>query len=171
MIVLINIIVIFLFMVGVGFYIKKRYKSNNGYSRLPTGHNKTGIYKDYVNIEVPKAGYYTLTETKSINFTAIIKEKKRYGDNIEVEYVKLVNAPSNYSVRIMRELKDTKELIPLNKIEWEYEVPDVLIKRTDFRALLNNRFVKIGKIEVKLDEDIERSEMLDIVIEESHESK
>lgn len=60
---------------------------------IPTNPHKTGLYKDSVTIKVNKKGYNFVYEKKSVEFTAVVKEKARYGDKIEVNYVKLINTP------------------------------------------------------------------------------
>lgn len=137
-------------------------------STIPSSPHKTGIYKGDVTIQVTKKGYNFLTEPRSVPFTAIVKEKKRYGDKIEVKYVKLINTPNYLTNKILDALNDKHELIPLKDVKWEYDIPDVLIDRASLRELLNGGEVTIGEIHVKLDSDIERKEMLDIVIEETH---
>lgn len=68
----------------------------------------------------------------------------------------------------MNVLKDQCELIPLKAVQWQYEIPDVLITKDDLRILLNNKEVTIGETQVKLEDDLERGEILDIVIQETH---
>ena len=159
---------VLLAIAGITYFIRNRYGTTD-VSNIPTSTHKTGLYKGSVVIQVRKKNYNTLTEPKKVEFTAIVKEKSRFGDKIEVKYIKLINTPDIYHTKIMAALNDQHELIPLKDVQWQYNIPDVLIKRDDLRTLLNNKKVTIGEIEVKIDEDIERSEILDIVIQETHE--
>jgi hypothetical protein len=159
--------IVLILVYGITLY--KRRGRKIGKSNIPTGFNKTGIYKGKIEIRLLKTGYSTITELRPVDFTAIVKEKNRYGDEIEVEYINLINTSKTHRVDIMSALKHKRGLIPLKDVEWKYDVADVLINRNELRVLLNTKTVKIGDIEIKLDNDIERTEILDIIIEETHE--
>lgn len=107
-----------------------------------------------------------------VKYSARIIEIKRYNDKVEVEYVDLLNTNSvlgqSYDSDILAFLKRTKKLVDYKDIEWEFNAPDILLDRDMFREFINKGEIKVYGIEIRIDEDIERSELLDIIINERY---
>lgn len=127
-------------------------------------YTKVGIYRGEIGVQ--KQGTSIPWDITKV-FTVLVAEKRRFGDKIEVKYLKLLKADSNYKGKILTALKTSRKLIPLDKVIWEHEAPDVVLTRERLRTLMNERELEVGNFKMVIDEDIDRHETLDIIIKET----
>jgi hypothetical protein len=158
------IIVLVLTRLGIHpFNFKSKISTPDQY-KVPKS-SKIGIVRGKID--------YKATYTHfDIDYVAQVREIKRYNDKVEVEYIQLLNVDSflssSFDTDILNSIRRRNKLINYEDVEWEFNAPDILLERDMFRELINKGSINVYDIEIRIDEDIERGEMLDIIINETY---